>query len=87
MFQRVLHAAEAAVIDAGQIAEVHLGDASALAAPLGTEEGNQLIGIVSVVRGDRQFTDGERELLRVSPTRRRSRSRMSTCTKPSSARP
>jgi diguanylate cyclase (GGDEF)-like protein len=62
-FQRVLHAAEAAVIDAGQIAEVHLGDASALAAPLGTEEGNQLIGIVSVVRGDRQFTDGERELL------------------------
>ena len=62
-FQRALHAAEAAVIDAGQIAEVHLGDASALAAPLGTEEGNQLIGIVSVVRGDRQFTDGERELL------------------------
>ena len=62
-FQRVLHAAEAAVIDAGQIAEVHLGDTSALAAPLGTEEGNQLIGIVSVVRGDRQFTDGERDLL------------------------
>ena len=62
-FQRALHAAEAAVIDAGQIAEVHLGDASALAAPLGTEEGHQLIGIVSVVRGDRQFTDGERELL------------------------
>ena len=62
-FQRVLHAAEAAVIDAGQIAEVHLGDASALAAPLGTEDGNQLIGIVSVVRGDRQFTDGERDLL------------------------
>ncbi len=62
-FQRALHAAEAAVIDAGQIAEVHLGDASALAAPLGTEEGNQLIGIVSVVRGDRQFTDGERDLL------------------------
>ena len=62
-FQRALHAAEAAVIDAGQIAEVQLGGASALAAPLGaTEEGDQLIGIVSVVRGDRPFTHGEREL-------------------------
>ena len=62
-FQRALHAAEAAVIDAGQLAEVHIGDASALAAPLAVRESNQLIGIVSVVRGDQQFTDGERELL------------------------
>ena len=62
-FQRALHAAEAAVIDAGQIAEVQLGGARALAAPLGaSEDGDQLIGIVSLARGDRQFTPGEREL-------------------------
>ena len=62
-FRRALHAAEAAVIDAGQIAEIQVGGASALAAPLGaTEEGDQVIGIVSVARGDRAFTHGEREL-------------------------
>jgi diguanylate cyclase (GGDEF)-like protein len=62
-FRRALHAAEAAVIDAGQVAEIQLGGASALAAPLGaTEDGDQVIGIVSVARGDRAFTHGEREL-------------------------
>jgi diguanylate cyclase (GGDEF)-like protein len=62
-FERALHAAEAAVIDAGQVAEIQLGGASALAAPLGaTEEGDRVIGIVSVARGDRAFTAGEREL-------------------------
>ncbi len=62
-FQRALHAAEAAVIDAGQIAEIQVGGASALAAPLGASEGgDQVIGIVSVARGDRTFTAGEREL-------------------------
>jgi diguanylate cyclase (GGDEF)-like protein len=62
-FERALHAAEAAVIDAGQVAEIQLGGASALAAPLGaTEEGDRVIGIVSVARGDRPFTAGEREL-------------------------
>ena len=34
-YRRALHAAEAAVIDAGQVAEIQLGGASALAAPLG----------------------------------------------------
>jgi diguanylate cyclase (GGDEF)-like protein len=62
-FARALHAAEAAVIDAGQVAEIQLGGASALAAPLGaSEEGDRVIGIVSVARGDRSFTAGEREL-------------------------
>jgi diguanylate cyclase (GGDEF)-like protein len=62
-FRRALHAAEAAVIDAGQIAEIQVGGASALAAPLGaTEDGDRVIGIVSVARGDRAFTHGEREL-------------------------
>jgi diguanylate cyclase (GGDEF)-like protein len=62
-FRRALHAAEAAVIDLGQVAEIQVGGASALAAPLGASEGNdQVIGIVSVARGDRAFTAGEREL-------------------------
>jgi diguanylate cyclase (GGDEF)-like protein len=62
-FERALHAAEAAVMDAGQVAEIQLGGASALAAPLGAnEEGDRVIGIVSVSRGDRAFTTGEREL-------------------------
>jgi diguanylate cyclase (GGDEF)-like protein len=61
-FRRALHAAEAAVIDAGQVAEIQVGGASALAAPLGAEEGNQVIGIVSVARDDRSFTHEEREL-------------------------
>ena len=62
-FERALHAAEAAVIDAGQVAEVQVGGASALAAPLGaTDDGDNVLGIVSVVRADGQFTPGEREL-------------------------
>ena len=58
-YERVLHAAEAAALDAGQIAEIELGGASALAAPLGGDGG---VGIVSVARGERRFTTGEHEL-------------------------
>jgi diguanylate cyclase (GGDEF)-like protein len=62
-FARALHAAEAAVIEAGQVAEIQLGGASALAAPLGVpEEGGRVVGIVSVARADEPFTSGEREL-------------------------
>jgi diguanylate cyclase (GGDEF)-like protein len=62
-YDRALHAAEAAVIDAGQVAEIQLGGVSALAAPLGaTEGGDQVIGLVSVARRDRAFTASEREL-------------------------
>ncbi len=61
-YERALHAAEAAALDAGQIAEIELGGASALAAPLGSaEEGGGAVGIVSVARADR-FTPVEREL-------------------------
>jgi diguanylate cyclase (GGDEF)-like protein len=62
-YRRALHAAEAAVIDAGEVTEIQVGGASALAAPLGaTEAGDQVIGIVSVARGDHAFTHSEREL-------------------------
>lgn len=62
-YDRALHAAEAATMDAGQVAEIQLGGVSALAAPLGaTEGGDQVIGLVSVARRDRAFTASEREL-------------------------
>jgi len=61
-YQRALHAAEAAALDAGQIAEIDLAGASALAAPLGGTDDGGAVGIVSVARGDRRFTPGEHEL-------------------------
>ena len=62
-FERALHAAELAVMDAGTVAEIQIGGASALAAPLAaTEGGDRVLAIVSVARGDRAFMPGEREL-------------------------
>ncbi|HWK24916.1 MAG TPA: diguanylate cyclase [Solirubrobacter sp.] len=63
IFHRALHAAEAAVMDAGEVAEIQLGGASAMAAPLSaTEAGDRVLAIVSVARGDRPFAPSEREL-------------------------
>jgi diguanylate cyclase (GGDEF)-like protein len=60
---RALHAAEAAVMDAGEVAEISIGGTSALAAPLSaTEGGDRVLAIVSVARADRPFTPQEREL-------------------------
>ena len=60
---RALHAAEAAVMDAGTVAEITIGGTSALAAPLSaTEGGDRVLAIVSVARADRPFTPQEREL-------------------------
>jgi diguanylate cyclase (GGDEF)-like protein len=62
-YHRALHAAEAAVMDAGTVAEITIGGASAVAAPLSaTEGGDRVLAIVSVARGDRSFTSQEREL-------------------------
>jgi diguanylate cyclase (GGDEF)-like protein len=62
-FHRALHAAEAAVMDAGAVAEIQIGGASAMAAPLSaTEAGDRVLAIVSVARGDRPFAPAEREL-------------------------
>jgi diguanylate cyclase (GGDEF)-like protein len=62
-FQRALHAAEAAVMDAGRVAEIQMGGVSAMAAPLSaTEAGDRVLAIVSVARGDRTFAQPEREL-------------------------
>jgi diguanylate cyclase (GGDEF)-like protein len=63
VFHRALHAAEAAVMDAGEVAEIQIGGASAMAAPLSaTEAGDRVLAIVSVARGDRPFAPAEREL-------------------------
>jgi diguanylate cyclase (GGDEF)-like protein len=62
-YERSLHAAELAAMDAGTVAEIQIGSASALAAPLApTEDGSRELAIVSVARGDRSFTPQEREL-------------------------
>src|SRR4051794_6039181 len=62
-YERALHAAELAVMDAGTLAEIQIGGASALAAPLAaTEGGDRVLAIVSVARGDRGFLPQEREL-------------------------
>ncbi len=62
-YERALHAAELAVMDAGEVAEIQIGGASALAAPLSaTEGGDRVLAIVSVARGDRSFSHPEREL-------------------------
>jgi diguanylate cyclase (GGDEF)-like protein len=62
-YERALHAAELAVMDAGEVAEIQIGGASALAAPLSaTEGGDRVLAIVSVARGDRGFSHPEREL-------------------------
>jgi len=60
---RALHAAEAAVMDAGQVAEIQIAGASAMAAPLSANEaGDRVLAIVSVARADRPFAQAEREL-------------------------
>jgi diguanylate cyclase (GGDEF)-like protein len=62
-YHRALHAAEAAVMDAGQVAEIQIAGASAMAAPLSaTEAGDRVLAIVSVARADRPFAPAEREL-------------------------
>jgi diguanylate cyclase (GGDEF)-like protein len=62
-YEKALHAAELAVMDAGTVAEIQIGGASALAAPLAaTEGGDRVLAIVSVARGDRSFQPQEKEL-------------------------
>jgi diguanylate cyclase (GGDEF)-like protein len=62
-YEKALHAAELAVMDAGTVAEIQIGNASALAAPLAaTEGGDRVLAIVSVARGDRGFQPQEKEL-------------------------
>jgi diguanylate cyclase (GGDEF)-like protein len=52
-------------MDAGEVAEIQIAGASAMAAPLSaTEAGDRVLAIVSVARSDRPFAPQERELFR-----------------------
>src|SRR4030095_12708762 len=62
-YHRALHAAEAAVMDAGEVAEIQIAGGRALPAPLpAAGAGDRVWAIVSVARGDRPFAPAEREL-------------------------
>jgi diguanylate cyclase (GGDEF)-like protein len=62
-FQGALHAVEAAVLDARQPAETVLGGLHAIAHPLQPSDGeDKVLGVISVARTARPFTEGEKEL-------------------------
>ena len=51
------------MLDAGEGAEIQVGGATALALPLHTSDGaDRVLGIISVARAARPFTDADREL-------------------------
>lgn len=61
--RRALHAAESAVLDVREPAEVVLGEAHALAHPLkASEREGRVMGIVSIAREGRAFSDAEQDL-------------------------
>jgi diguanylate cyclase (GGDEF)-like protein len=62
-FKNALHAVEAAVLDAREPAETTVGGLHALAHPLQpTDEDDTVLGVISVARNGRAFTEGEKEL-------------------------
>ncbi|HYH89752.1 MAG TPA: GGDEF domain-containing protein [Solirubrobacteraceae bacterium] len=61
-FRDAISAAEAAALDAEEVAETELGDAFALSHPLRAQEGGRILGMLTVGRAHQRFSDGEREL-------------------------
>jgi diguanylate cyclase (GGDEF)-like protein len=62
-FRQAIHAAETAVLDAGESAEVQVSGAIALALPLRATDGaDRVLGIISVARAARPFTEADRDL-------------------------
>jgi diguanylate cyclase (GGDEF)-like protein len=62
-YKGALHAVEAAVLDARQAAETVVGGIHALAHPLQPSDGeDKVLGVISVARDARPFTEGEKEL-------------------------
>jgi diguanylate cyclase (GGDEF)-like protein len=58
-----LHAVESEVLRTHAPAEAHTGGAHALAHPLRATEGAEILGLISVARATRPFTDPDRDLL------------------------
>lgn len=60
--KEAIHAAESATLRSRQAAEASADGASALAQPLLSSDGDQLLGLISVARAGREFTEPEKEL-------------------------
>ena len=61
---RALHAAETAVLDAGQGAAIQVAGVSAIAQPLRTADGgDRVLGLISVARNGQPFDKADRDLL------------------------
>jgi diguanylate cyclase (GGDEF)-like protein len=62
-YKNILHAVEAAVLDAREAAETTVGNLHALAHPLQPSDGeDKVLGVISVARNTRPFTEAEKEL-------------------------
>jgi diguanylate cyclase (GGDEF)-like protein len=61
-FKDAISATEAAALDAEDVVETELGGSVALSHPLRAQEGGRILGMLTVARTGRGFTDGEREL-------------------------
>jgi diguanylate cyclase (GGDEF)-like protein len=61
-YRDTVSAAEAAALDAEEVVETELGGSFALSHPLRAQEGGRILGMLTVARAGRGFTDGEREL-------------------------
>jgi diguanylate cyclase (GGDEF)-like protein len=61
-FREAISAAEAAALEAGQVAETQLGEATALSHALRAPDSGRVLGLISVARNGRTFSEPEREL-------------------------
>ncbi|CAA9513121.1 MAG: diguanylate cyclase, partial [uncultured Solirubrobacteraceae bacterium] len=57
-----IRAVESAALQSRAVAETSAGGAHALAQPLRSSEGDLVLGLISVARADREFSDPEKEL-------------------------
>ena len=63
-FGRAMRAAEIAALDASRGVETQVGDTSVLSEPLLAEEGDEILGLITVARSGEPFTPTERDLFR-----------------------
>ena len=61
--ESAMTAAETAAVESNEVAETHVGPATAIAHPLHAgEESGPVLGVICVARAEKAFTPGEREL-------------------------
>ena len=87
-FQRALTAAEEQALRSGNSGNGGGDGVSALAHVLrGSDTGDEVLGVISVARGERPFERGERDVFAYLHVRPACRSRTSDCTNRCSGRP